>query len=228
MRSYSGNKSTYRFFSTHLLPPLPTFRLLTILQNDDTGELKPSQHLGLARLASMSYDRVARLRLEDYDNGPPLRPNTDGGVFGSGPHLRPDLEGHLSGAGRGDESDHLDEDLDRRGGTGVGTGSERRRGRGPGGGKSELVVAYWSYDYRDHPMGHLTRGLLCSHQVRERTTAFLLFETARYSLYTSMKSEYTKLLSDIISWRGVWHSTGIGSGMRWKWNPWKLMRTSCP
>lgn len=29
-----------------------------------------------------------------------------------------------------------------------------------------LVVAYWSYDYRDHAMGHLTRGLFCSHQVR--------------------------------------------------------------
>lgn len=29
-----------------------------------------------------------------------------------------------------------------------------------------LVVAYWSYDYREHAMGHLTRGLFCSHQAR--------------------------------------------------------------
>ena len=30
-----------------------------------------------------------------------------------------------------------------------------------------LVVAYWSYDYREHAMGHLTKGLLCSHQARK-------------------------------------------------------------
>lgn len=67
------------------------------------GELTPSQHLGLAQLASRSFDRVVRLPLELHDEGR----------------------------------------------------AEQRR----------LVVAYWSYDFRAHPMGHLTRGLFCTHRV---------------------------------------------------------------
>lgn len=34
--------------------------------------------------------------------------------------------------------------------------------------RTELVVAYWSFDYRDHPMGYLTRGLFCAHQASTR------------------------------------------------------------
>lgn len=96
----------------------------------------------------MPYDRVARLPLEDHDSRPPLRRTLDGG---------------LPGEGIGDESDNLGAGFHGLGG-GVGAGSEQRRGLG--GEVTGLVVAYWSYDYRDHAMGHLTRGLFCSHQVR--------------------------------------------------------------
>lgn len=98
------------------------------------------------------------------------------------------MDGGLSGAGRGGEGDsHLDAGSNRLGvGAGDGTDpeqaeqveqaeqAEQRRGRGreAGGAEGEaapsgLVVAYWSYDYRDHAMGHLTRGLFCSHQARQ-------------------------------------------------------------
>ncbi|CAM9939632.1 unnamed protein product, partial [Laminaria digitata] len=142
-----------------------------------TGELKPSQHLGLARLASKPYDRVARLPLlEDHDNKPPYRQNTDGGI---------------SGAGREDQSDDL---LDAYGGmprigAGAGTGPEQPgkseqwvRGGGRGGGEASpgLVVAYWSYDYRDHAMGHLTRGLFCSHQARQLNARLVFAVAASY------------------------------------------------
>lgn len=30
-----------------------------------------------------------------------------------------------------------------------------------------VVVAYGSYDFRDHVMGYLTRGIFCNHQARE-------------------------------------------------------------
>lgn len=36
------------------------------------------------------------------------------------------------------------------------------------GARAKVVVAYWSYDYREHAMGHLTRGLFCSHQVSQQ------------------------------------------------------------
>lgn len=100
------------------------------------GELKPSQHLGLARLASKPYDRVARLPLQASGGGVSLQgSNCDDGGKG-GDEGAPGREGAAEA------------------------------GRRWYGGRNEtgLVVAYWSYDYRDHAMGYLTRGLFCSHQ----------------------------------------------------------------
>lgn len=66
---------------------------------------------------------------------------------------------------------------------GIGSGKVKevfpRRGLLEGGGLDGepapgLVVAYWSYDYRDHAMGRLTMGLLCSHQARREKKTPLL------------------------------------------------------
>ncbi|CAM9888575.1 unnamed protein product, partial [Ectocarpus sp. 4 AP-2014] len=127
-----------------------------------TGELKPSEHLGLARLASQQFDRVERLPLpEDHTRNLSFR------------------RGEALGQGRGLQQDSIsfDEWLRRQGiETGNRSGEEAGPRRGArakrravtGGG---LVVAYWSYDYRDHAMGHLTRGLLCSHKAHNRVFA---------------------------------------------------------
>ena len=46
-----------------------------------------------------------------------------------------------------------------------GHGLSRELGSHGGKDGTGLVVAYWSFDLREHPMGYLTRGLFCSHQV---------------------------------------------------------------
>lgn len=103
-------------------PPSPfkaihgPFPFIAPLSRQTAGELTPSQHLGLARLASSSFNRVARLPLPEIEKNR---------VWGN------------SGGGRREA------------------------------GKAHLAVAYWSFDYREHAMGHLTRGVFCSHKVRE-------------------------------------------------------------
>ena len=96
----------------------------------DPGELTPSQHLGLARLASMQYDRVKRLPLpEGRENGPPLRRNWNGGSTVSGRRDERnsllDEDGGMSAAGRRDRSDNLLDAEFHRGGDGVGAGPEQ-------------------------------------------------------------------------------------------------------
>lgn len=127
-----------------------------------TGELRPSQHLGLARLASRQFDRVERLSLpEDHPRRLSFR---RGEALGQGCGLQHDSisfhewlnrQGIETGNGNGEEA------APRRG------ARARRRAEAGVAAGAGLVVAYWSYDYRDHAMGHLTRGLFCSHQVNE-------------------------------------------------------------
>lgn len=80
------------------------------------------------------------------------------------------------GTGGGDSGDssegfHLDGRRFARGwGGGGGFGSESGADGGEVAGygaRAKVVVAYWSYDYREHAMGHLTRGLFCSHQASQ-------------------------------------------------------------
>ncbi|CAM9926309.1 unnamed protein product, partial [Ectocarpus sp. 12 AP-2014] len=127
-----------------------------------TGELKPSEHVGLARLASQQFDRVERLPLpEDHTRKLSFR------------------RGEALGQGRGLQQDSIsfDEWLRRQG---IETGNRSGEVAGPRRGvrakrraaaRGGLVVAYWSYDYRDHAMGHLTSGLFCSHKAHNRVFA---------------------------------------------------------
>jgi len=67
-------------------------------------------------------------------------------------------------------------------GVGVGVG-----GVGVGGTHQQLTVAYSSYDFRDHPMGHLTSGLVTSHSNKS------FFKTVALSYGKDDKSRYRKL-----------------------------------
>lgn len=122
-----------------------------------TGELKPSQHLGLARLASQQYDRVERLPVPEDANKLYFRRQMAGNGqqqhFGT-MSFEEWLHEQEIGVGSGTEASTQRGGRDRRDKTAVAA---------PAG----LVVAYWSYDFREHAMGHLTRGLFCSHQARE-------------------------------------------------------------
>lgn len=111
------------------------------------GELKPSQHLGLARLASKRYDKVARLPLKKEHLGTFQRRSEevtqDAKLRGNGSSFRETLQ---------EEENRV-------------RWEEGRRSKGEL--EAKLVVAYWSFDIRKHAMGYLTRGLFCSHQVRD-------------------------------------------------------------
>ncbi|CAM9809280.1 unnamed protein product, partial [Ectocarpus fasciculatus] len=132
-----------------------------------TGELKPSQHLGLARLASQQFDRVERLSIpEDHPRRLSFRRRE---ALGQGRGLQQDsisFDEWLNGQGIETGNGNGEEAAPRRGARARRPAAEAGAVAGTG-----LVVAYWSYDYRDHAMGHLTRGLFCSHQAHNRVFA---------------------------------------------------------
>ncbi len=126
-----------------------------------TGQLKSSQHLALARLASREYDRVKRLPVTEAISSLSFRQTTTTPFSGRRQREINGTESFESGFG-------FEEWRHRQG---ISTGKEGEeaapyRGRGEGGAEAAagLVVAYWSYDFREHAMGHLTEAMLCSHQ----------------------------------------------------------------
>eukprot|EP00752_Nemacystus_decipiens_P009479 g8475.t1 len=142
-----------------------------------TGELKPSQHLGLARLASRQYDRVSRLPLPEETNQLSFRRTMPNIGRRGHQQLQEQKQQQPFGAeavGEFGSSARFDEWFDWQGiDLGKGKAALARKESLEGGGlmgtiSGGLSVAYWSYDYRDHAMGHLTKGLLCSHQVHDR------------------------------------------------------------
>lgn len=188
--------------------------------HDSTGELKPSQHLGLARLASKRFDRVAQLSLPrrgdddsrlSFKRG--LRAKGKGCVSStSHRNWRPfnsylhhfyqdehSQQGDFKETGPGREwvSTEVEKARERKD-----RGMEERRDPGR---EKGLVVAYWSFDFRDHPMGYLTKGLFCSHQASEAMNYHWIGEglydqVASYTRYSS-NSLLTSGLSEL--WYGV-------------------------
>ncbi|CAM9108296.1 unnamed protein product, partial [Scytosiphon promiscuus] len=123
-----------------------------------TGELKSSQHLGLARLVSQEYDRVECLLLPDEIGELTFRRtnhqhNTNEDID----EQVTDFNGWLRA--QGIETTTSKGLAPRRGGQATSYKDRATRG---------LVVVYWSYDYREHAMGHLTQRLFCSHQIHDR------------------------------------------------------------
>eukprot|EP00903_Cladosiphon_okamuranus_P011215 g10582.t1 len=135
-----------------------------------TGELKASQHLRLARLASQEYDRVGRLSLpqdtnillfrrrrlqngqrkQQQDSGPM---NVDGAV---------EIDSYSRWLYyQGIKTDSGEKAIQWRGGA-------EEIAEAPATG---VVVVYGSYDYREHAGGRLTRGIFCTHQVNNRVFA---------------------------------------------------------
>lgn len=136
------------------------------------GELKPSQHLGLAQLASQQYDRVSRLHLPTQTDEISFRRATpSNGYWRQREQQETAVAETVSSIG-GPAMYSFDEWLYGQG-IGPGRGKEELPWRGSlqreglvEATVAGLVVAYWSYDFRDHAMGQLTKGLLCSHQAR--------------------------------------------------------------
>jgi len=123
----------------------------TLILNN-SGELKASQHLGLARLASqLSFIRRGRQNGQRHQN----QQHQDTGTR------------NFDGVG---ETDSYSRWLYHQG---IKTDNERKTAHWreepdliaatPAAG---VVVGYGSYDYREHAMGYLTRGIFCNHQAR--------------------------------------------------------------
>lgn len=131
-----------------------------------TGELKASQHLGLARLASQQDDRVGRLSLPPDTN---ILSFSRRGLQNRQRQQQQQRQDTNSFDAAG-ENDSYNKWLYFQGiKTDIGEkaqwwdGADEVRATPAAG----LVVAYGSYDYRKHAMGYLTRGIFCNHQARK-------------------------------------------------------------
>lgn len=131
-----------------------------------SGELKASQHLGLARLTSQQYDRVERLSLPQDTN---ILSFNRRRLFNAQQQQRDTCTNTVDDVG--ETECYFNRWLFSQG---ITTDNDERAVQWRDGAEeisaipaAGLVVAYGSYDYRDHAMGYLTRGIFCNHQARK-------------------------------------------------------------
>lgn len=155
-------------------PPLLVWVLNPNRKNP--GELKASQHLGLARLAAQRFDRLERISLPKGNNILSFRRGRlqNGQQQQQQQQYQQDIGSHNFDGAAG-ETDNFNKWLcyqrikmdDGRKVIPRMDGAEEVAATPAAG----VVVVYGSYDFRNHAMGYLTRGIFCNHNVSKEAAA---------------------------------------------------------